>query len=600
MLLPQLQVTQETSIPSSQFSGINLNEFRQDGEWADTLNMTNDYFPYFGTRKKRGIIRTLTKAQGMMSSKLLCYVDNNVLHYGDDSVNLASSDAERQLVMMGAYICVFPDKVVYNTEDKTLKSMENTKSATDVQITMCKLDGTTYNSSNTITSATEPTDKTKYWIDTSNSDVVIKMYSASQSKWVSVATTYVKFSATGLGAGFNPYDAAKFSGVDTGSWIYNGYDFNTTNIIYACGNDYVIVAGFINVSHTNNTRITISREVPQMDFVCEKDNRVWGCSSANHEVYACKQGDPFNWYAYEGLVSDSYALTIGSQGDFTGCATYGGSVFFFKEDGYHKLYGNRPSNYEIQWKLGHGVQKGSHNSISVNGEYMFVKERDGISIYDGSFNNISNNFGTEQFYDAVGCAYRNKYYVAMRNDKFVYSIYVYDIKKRTWIKEDNLRVKYMVYSDDGLYILDYHNHLFVTSDEEIKKTIFPQDESNGTTFQYPNALFYPGKKMGGTTEDTFEWMFETGDIDMNNSNYKYLKRLVIRLFLEASSKMKIEIQYDSCGSWQSIYDLYTMRKRSYEVPVIVERCDHFRLRFRGFGEMKLFGLDRIVEGGSST
>ena len=31
-------------------------------------------------------------------------------------------------------------------------------------------------------------------------------------------------------------------------------------------------------------------------------------------MYACKQGDPTNWYCYAGLDNDSYASTIGTEG----------------------------------------------------------------------------------------------------------------------------------------------------------------------------------------------------------------------------------------------------------------------------------------------
>ena len=173
---------------------------------------------------------------------------------------------------------------------------------------------------------------------------MIKMWSNNTSEWTSVATTYVKVSSPGIGKGFKQYDAVTFSGVDKTSAIYNDYNFNQSNILYSCDDDNVVIVGFINKVFTNSGNITLKREVPDMDFVAEMDNRVWGCSSEKHEIYACKQGDPKNWNCFMGLVSDSYAATIGTDGDFTGCINYMGTIYFFKDAGVHYLFGSKPSD----------------------------------------------------------------------------------------------------------------------------------------------------------------------------------------------------------------------------------------------------------------
>ena len=58
-----------------------------------------------------------------------------------------------------------------------------------------------------------------------------------------------------------------------------------------------------------------------MDYLTECDNRVWGCSNKENVIYACKLGDPTNWFSYRGIAEDSYAVTVGSDGSFTGAAT---------------------------------------------------------------------------------------------------------------------------------------------------------------------------------------------------------------------------------------------------------------------------------------
>lgn len=601
-MLPVINAKKDSIVPLSAFGGLNLNEVIADGEWSDTKNMTNDLYPIFSNRKKRGFVSTLTKPQGMIGGKYLAYVDDNKLFYDEAYIcDLEETNAERQLVMIGAYLCVFPDGKIYNTYTDEVDEIVNETEATGVTISLCKMDGTKYTSSNTIVGTTEPSDKTKYWLDTSSDPVVIKMYSASSAMWVSVGTTYVIFEQTGIGVGFHPYDAVTFSGVDKGSWIYNDYDFNQSNIVYDCGDDYLIVAGFINLNHTNSKKITFKRELPEMDFVCEKDNRIWGCSSDKHEIYACKQGDPKNWNFYGGLVSDSYAVTVGTQNVFTGCASFGGYVFFFKEDGYHKIYGTRPSNYEVQWKPGVGVQQGSSKSIAVVSDFLMIKARDGFYLYDGSMNFVSTNLGSEPFYEAVGGAYRNKYYVSMRDADYNYKFYVYDIKKKMWLIEDAMNVKYLAYAINGLYLLNAEtNELTVINQEMIYKKIFPGDPSLDEMYLYPNADFFPGNIISGDFEKDFEWSFTTGDIDAGSPYHKYLKRIILRLWLDTNAKLQIEVMYDSSDEWINVMEYYCTRKRSYEIPIPVQRCDHFRIRFSGFGDMKLFSIAKAIEGGSAV
>ena len=125
-------------------------------------------------------------------------------------------------------------------------------------------------------------------------------------------------------------------------------DYNKTATIQAKTDDSITIIGVLENSFTQASGLKIKRKVPDMDFLTECENRLWGCSSKNHEVYASKLGDPLNWNVFEGISTDSYAATIGSDGDFTAAATYSGYALFFKEHTIHKVYGNKPSNIQIQ------------------------------------------------------------------------------------------------------------------------------------------------------------------------------------------------------------------------------------------------------------
>lgn len=596
MKLPSLNVSNDQITMVNNFLGLNMNLNISDSEFSDMLNMTNDYFPAIGTRKSRGMIRVLTNPQGALGGNALSYVDNDKFYYDESYVCDLSAGGERQLVAMGAYIVIFPDGVIYNTHTREVTYVENkiTSSVAPV-FTLCKLDGTNFDDSNTTTSSSEPGDHSKpYWIDTSADPVVIKMWSDNTNSWNPIGTTYVKVAATGIGVGFKAYDAARFEDVDNSPAIYNGQDFNQTNIIYDRGDDFIVIAGLINKVFTNSKPITVSREMPQMDYVCEMGNRLFGCSSSKHEVYASKLGDPTNWNCFAGLDSDSYAATVGMNDEFTGCAAYSGYVFFFMDGGYHKMYGTKPSNFEIVWKPGRGVQNGSYKSICVVNNYLMFKSREGVCLFDGATRLVSEKLGSTPLYDAVAGSYRDKYYVSMRDADYNWRIYVYDTTKNTWCIENEMELLYCAYADGGMYMIDRTGQLYLVNQERMIVKRFPREDI------YPMLDSYPGYETLGDFEPTFEWMVESGDIGLNSPYQKYIKRFDVRLTIEPEAFIRFEVSYDSTDDWQVLMNYNATKERSFTIPLYVQRHDHMRLRISGYGNIMIYSIAKVTEEGSDT
>lgn len=82
--------------------------------------------------------------------------------------------------------------------------------------------------------------------------------------------------------------------------------------------------------HRNRGAFGLPDQCPDLLFVCENENRLWGCDKTT--IYASKLGDIFNWNVYEGLATDSYSVDTGSAGSFTACISFLGYPIFFKED----------------------------------------------------------------------------------------------------------------------------------------------------------------------------------------------------------------------------------------------------------------------------
>ena len=64
--------------------------------------------------------------------------------------------------------------------------------------------------------------------------------------------------------------------------------------------NFLVLAAIIEPSVTD---FTVRTKCPEMDHLVALNNRVWGVSNSTHEVFACKLGDPFQWFNYAGIAS---------------------------------------------------------------------------------------------------------------------------------------------------------------------------------------------------------------------------------------------------------------------------------------------------------
>ena len=158
-------------------------------------------------------------------------------------------------------------------------------------------------------------------------------------------------------------------------------------IIWDKGDDYIVVTGIIDRVTTQEAPITVARRMPNMDFVIESRNRLWGCRYGTdvngnmvNEIYASKLGDFKNWNSFAGISTDSYAVTVGTDGQFTGAITHLGYPIFFKEGCMHKVYGDSLP-FGVQDTACRGVQKGCGGSLAIVNEVLYYKSRSAVCAY---------------------------------------------------------------------------------------------------------------------------------------------------------------------------------------------------------------------------
>lgn len=564
MKLPVLSEVSKSRDYQIEFKGYNHNMYVNESQFFDTQNLCATNYPVMSPRALRAKVRTLGAAQGLFARGKLCWVDGGQFYYGGEPYGERLADGEKQFVGMGAYILIWPDAVRFNTGTREMDRLGAEYTAAGaVSMTLARLDGSDYENVTAAEAAPENPVNGQYWLDTSGSVHVLKIYSGDA--WVSIATTYVRIEATGIGAAFRTGDVVEISGAVDES-------LNGAHAIEAMTEDSVTVIGVIDRKITQTGGLTLKRSIPEMDFVCELNNRVWGCSSAKHEIYACKLGDATNWTAFGGLADDSYTATIGSAGDFTGCCAFGGQVLFFKEDMLHKVMGTKPGNFQITDTPIRGVQAGSEKSLAIVNETLMYKSRESVCVYDGGTPmDVSDALGTGMYTEAAAGAQGDRYYISMKDEAGVWQMFVFDEAKGLWFREDSTHAKDFAALNGQLYYL----------------------AENGDMMAVRGL-----QEFGAEAEQPFEWYAETGDMLVNMPDNKYVSRIQIRAGVEKGSTIRLQMMYDSDGEWVTVFERGYSRKASFTMPIIPRRCDHFRMRISGKGRSCVYAVSKEIETGS--
>lgn len=619
MIQPTLESIYSSRDMVDVFGGYNHNLRISESEFYDMKNLTSSHYPILAPRGKRGIYEfpegsgDTHSVNGLISKDALCYVDGRKLYINNyEVVGLELTDTPKQLISMGAYLVIMPDKKYVNTKDLTdygnIEAAFNIdKSTISASYEMCKIDGNGYGDVTKSASAPENPTNTQLWIDISSTPNSLKQYSESNKTWNAIATTYVKISAPNIAVSFKQYDAVKITGLPSEltqiedlegqiSTLWDAYHDEGEkneegNVVRAEGtNDYIVVIGFLGDIATKESPLCIERSMPALDFIIESGNRLWGCRYGEdingnivNEIYASKLGDFKNWNCFMGLSTDSYTASCGTDGQFTGAISHLGYPIFFKENCLHKVYGNYPANYQIQTTECRGVQKGCGRSLAIVNERLFYKSRNGVCTYDGSLpTEISSAFGNINYSGvdteledelrngAVAGSHNNKYYISMKSEADnEWYLFTFDASKGMWHKEDNTRADAFCSCNGEIYFVDHF-------DKRIKTLL-----------------------GSGTKEATeVKWMAETGIMGTAMPDKKYISKLLVRMSLGIGTRVMFSIQYDSCGEWERIYSAVGTHLRSFSIPVKPKRCDHFRLRIEGVGDAKIFSISKTIEQGS--
>lgn len=673
MLLPYLSEVQNTSKKYTiAFKGINYGEGTQDGEFAETYNLSTDKYPCITQRAARFKEEVeYTKPTTIHAKGQLLVIDGTDVYYGGVKVGEVT-EGKKQTATVGNYIVIFPDKKYYKvpTEDENGEMQEGEFGSMEIKH---EDRGLKFTASNISTSVIKYSER---WFEFTASTVSIgTTYKATGIKF---ASYYIRKNGANFASMFKAGDVVSISGasisknnkteitvvsvndidIDFASNSFTAITSEANEVsitrkvealpfksgdvitISGCSNaennktDIVIkeVSGntlifdddifakateFGNITitrkpkefpfkegdavtitgcsengnnktaeiiirdkasdtltfddnsfteATENGTVTISRTVPDLEFICESNYRLWG--TKGNTIYSSKYSDPFNFKVFDGLTSDSYAIEVGSEGEFTGCIPYSSHICFFKENTLHKLYGTKPSNFQITTVNVYGVQSGSEKSMQIVNEQLLYKGVGGVYAYTGGVPElISEKFGNKRYSDAVACCDGETYYISMKQGD-TYSMFGYDVMKNIWLREDDTHAVDMTFYDGKVYYLDAEGGLYY-----IDKT---------------------------ADRDGIEWGATFCTFNETINERKGYSKFHLRMAMSAGAWLAVDIKTDNDLKWKQIYTTHNEKAKTVSIPIIPTRCDSIDIRLRGEGECTIKAFIREFTVGSDV
>lgn len=570
MFFPKLKTLRQSRVTINDFLGLDRREKAPQNSFNDMANMSSDGFPALQTRPRRGKVLLLQRGNGLIQKDTLIWVDGSTLYVGGSATGLVLTDSPKQLVSMGAYLVIFPDKKWINTRDLSqFGSLENERvTEGTVSFAMCSADGESIGSYLTAQQPPEEAQQGALWMDTSEETAVLRRYSEAEG-WSTVADTCVKISAAGIGIGFAAGDGVTVKGCQMP-------ELNGSAVLLQAERDALVVSGIVAGDRTQTAAVTVTRAVPDMDYVAECGNRLWGCKygmvngKAVNEIYGSKLGDFKNWNCFQGLSTDSYAASRGSDGVFTAAASYLGSVLFFKERCIERLYINAGGAHQLVTLECAGVQQGSHKSVQTVDGTLFYLGCGGVYAFDGSLPvMVSQALGDGELRYGVAGALGKKYYLSSVDGGGDGQLLVYDSGAKLWHKEDALRAVDFAARGEELFCLAADGRILALRGSE------------------------------GTQEQQLPWFVESGELGIDTAQQKYLVRLSIRLQMAQSGRVQAWVSYDGGKSWQQQGTLTGDGSlRGTLLHLRPRRCDHFRWRLQGEGECTVGSVSLVYEKGS--
>lgn len=536
MPINALDVTEERTI---EFKGLNRKEYVQDGEMSDMLNLTSDRYPLLCPRKLRGeyaLPEGVAKPLSIVTryGKIAMIAEKSdssiAFFFGDDEVTELAGllSADTYMVPINTKICFFPEQIYLTVppsgelpQTAAWGYLAASKSVSGVNVT--------------------------------------------------ISDDYAVIPVSG-----NPFkedDAVNIVGTVTASGTTYQVNISTTVSVSGANSISIASESFIELigEGVQSATLTaeIKRAVPEdLAYVIEWNNRLWGVSNEDNTVYACKLGDPTNWQYYQGTSIDSFYAQQGTDEVWTGSAAYSAHLIFFKQNSMCKIYGTSPSSYQVVNAKVFGCEEGSSKSIVVLNDVVFYKSTLGIMAYEGGTPySIGEKLNTK-FKNVVSGTDGIKYYASVELEDGSHEVFVLDVEKALWHKEDNKAFRDTCTLDGRMYFIDADDDkVYVTNPET------------------------------PTESRLMKWSAVFGPFDEYVEDRKIYSRLSLRFLAKPKAIVKVFIKMDR-GEWETVGEYAYTETGGETIPIVPRRCDRYSIRIDGMGECEIKSLTRRVRRGT--
>lgn len=616
MLYPGLKRIKEKYIKNNAFGGIENKERVTEGCFSDMENLSSDFFPLLSVRNPRAVwtgdaiddAGEGNKADGLLgffgrgitaaasAGDRFCFCTDTDAYVNGQQVlyaKLRKDVKRRSIVPFGNGIFIIPDAehITYNSGYYVSHCSNIYHNADEAAFEFCDSEGNTVEVENY--SIPDFPSEGQQYVGEAEGSMYLYEYS-QENGWQKKMQLFGKIIAKEIGIPFAVGDRL---------FVPPEFFANGECVVKRLlAEDTIVVSCILYGTSGHFRNFTASKKIPEMDFATEHNNRIWGCRygySDNgefvNEIYASALGDPGKWDCFEGTSMDSYRVSLGCSGEFTGVGKLGNDIFFFKEEYIIRISGETPADFTVMTSAARGVQEGCERSIINLNERLYYKSRYGVMAYDGTFPvSVSEALGKTRYSDAVAGGIDNKYYIAMTDEYGRRSIFVFNTLTGQWFREDDkFPTQYMLRLRNCLYYITrrmdadrdglsfYSICLYDSGAVSQSGNIMSEDENAGYSF---------------SVQDKVDWYALTGKLGENTIPYRQvLRRLLITLSLSKGAKINVYIITDEGDEKKRICVIDTPVNKVFTVPVNTPPCHSYRLYFEGHGECRIHSIVRLSE-----
>lgn len=572
------------------FGGINLTGMFSDGEMEDATAVSHRLFPAITQRQKSRLVFECKSPSSAVFADKECIAADGALYY--DRKKVADlSPGEKTLAVLGKKIFVFPDKVYYDTVKDEVADLRGLAETFGAKVTF---------SADTITVPT---------VHTKEERSIIKGTFAENMKLVTFESVAVKDGKVTLekpslknvsdltegvlhneNCSNNEYaivQSVTYSESDE-TYTVTSEKVRVINLMKdifknLSEGDVVKIDGCVDRKENNKSAtivsktdtsltfddttfskgdetgyVTIQREIPDFSCVCSYENRLWGCEK--NTIYASALGDGTNFFRYKNISTDSFSVESNSAGDFTACTVYQNGCLFFKENVCYRLYGNRPSNFELSQCFEGGILAEDKKSLVNVGGKLVYKGPGGVYVYSGGVpQRISDKLGDTTLENATaGSDAVNLFLTA--DTKKGREEFVWDSERDLWSKSG---VK------DTISYFSTGSDVYRLRAQGVEKIEKEHDE---------DAL----------------WSITLRPFDEGYYKTKNYSRIHICAELSDGAYIKTEVKKDG-GLWETVNTSYGNEKKYLSIPCLVKGCHEVQLRLSGKGKSIINSIVREFE-----